>query len=113
MRRTLRQKKWYTVIDLEFENMCVPAAKEWHIDIDKYTNPWTSRNRISLLPTLLAHFLGHRDRPRKEVGNIIVAAWALLGAFAGIAVVAASFMIPTVKSHAPPVVIASFVRLTI
>ena len=92
--------------------MYVPVAKEWHIDVDKYINPHTPRNPIRLLPRPLAHFLGHRDRPRREVGNIIVAAWALLGAFAGIAIVAASFMIPEIKSHAPPVVIASFVRLT-
>ena len=91
--------------------MGLPAAKEWHIDIDKYTNPRTPRNPIHRLPRHLAQFLGYRDHPRKEVGNIIVAAWALVGAFAGIAVVAASFMIPEVKKHGPPVVIASFVRL--
>ena len=90
--------------------MHTSTAKQRHIDVDKYTNPWTPRNHVYLLPKPIAHFLGHRDRPEKEVGNVIVAAWALLGAFVGIVVMAAAFMIPEIQSHAPPVVIGSFVR---
>lgn len=89
--------------------MYIPMAKQWHIDVDRYTNPWTPRNPIHLLPRPIAHFLGYRDHPEKEVGNVIVAIWALIGAFAGVSVIAATFRIPGIQGLAPPIVIGSFV----
>lgn len=84
----------------------------WNVDIDKLTYPFTPRNRVFLLPKPISHFLGYRNQAVKELGNVIVAAWALVGALVGIAVVAASSMIPEIQNHTPPVVIASFVGST-
>lgn len=86
------------------------SKREWNFDIDKYTNPWTPRNPVYLLPKPIARFLGHRARPDREVGNVIVAAWAFFGAFVVVVVLAATFMIPKIQSHAPPIVIGSLVR---
>ena len=89
--------------------MWTTPVTSWHLDVDRFTNPFTPRNPVYLLPRPLARFLGHRDQPRKEVGNVVVAVWALLGAFIGIAVIAASFKISEIQKHAPPVIIVSFV----
>lgn len=85
------------------------AAKDWHLDIDSYINPYVPRNLIYRLPTPISHFLGHRDRPRQPVGNLLVAAWSFLGAFVGIAVIEAVFRIPALHEHGTPLLIASFV----
>ncbi len=90
--------------------MHVPEAKDWHFDVDKYLNPYIPRNLIYRLPKPLSHFLGHRDRPRAGIGNIIVAGWALLGAFVGVAVIEAAFMASPIKDHGVPLLIGSFVR---
>ena len=93
--------------------MRVSSPRAWNLDIDRYTNPWTPRNPIYLLPRPISHFLGYRTRPEKEVGDVVVAVWALVGAFALVVVLAATFMIPEIQSHAPPIVIGSFVRMTL
>ena len=90
--------------------MHVPEAKDWRFDVDKYLNPYIPRNLVYRLPKPLSHFLGHRDRPRTGIGNIIVAGWALLGAFVGVAVIEAAFMAPSIKDHGVPLLIGSFVR---
>ena len=91
--------------------MHVSEAKDWHIDIDKYLRPFVPRNLVHKLPRPLSHFLGHRDRAGTRIGNVLVAAWALLGAFVGVAVIEAAFMAPVIKDHGVPLLIASFVRL--
>lgn len=87
-------------------------AKDWHFDVDKYINPYIPRNHIHRLPKPIAHFLGYRDKPRKEIGNLLVAAWSFLGAFVGCVVIAAIFTIPEIHDHDVPIVIASFVCST-
>ena len=91
--------------------MHVSKAKDWHINIDKYLRPYIPRNLVHKLPRPLSHFLGHRDRAGARIGNVLVAAWALLGAFVGVAVIEAAFMAPAIKDHGVPLLIASFVRL--
>lgn len=88
--------------------MHVSKAKEWHIDIDKYLRPYVPRNLVHKFPKPLSHFLGHRDRAGTRIGNVLVAAWALLGAFVGVAVIEAAFMAPGIKDHGVPLLIASF-----
>ena len=93
--------------------MHVPEAKDWHFDVDKYLKSYIPRNLVNRLPKLLSHFLGHRNKPRTEIGNIIVAGWALLGAFVGVATIEAAFMAPTIKDHEVPLLIGSFVRFVL
>ncbi|KAL9067978.1 MAG: hypothetical protein Q9161_006501 [Pseudevernia consocians] len=88
--------------------MYVPEAKDWHFDVDKYLKSYVPRNLVNRLPKPLSHFLGHRNTPRTEIGNIIVAGWALLGAFVGVATIEAAFMAPTIKDHEVPLLIGSF-----
>ena len=91
--------------------MHLPEAKDWHFDVDNYLKPFISPNLVHKLPRPLSHFLGYRDKPQTEVGNILVAGWAFLGAFLGVAVMSAAFMAPAIKEHGVPLVIGSFVRL--
>ena len=93
--------------------MHTPEAKDWNFDVDDYLRPYIPRNLVYRLPRPLSHFLGYRDRPQTEIGNLLVAGWALLGTFVGIVVIEASFMAPTIKAHGVPLIIASFVRLVL
>lgn len=89
--------------------MHVPKARDWYVEIDTHLNPYIPRNRVNRLPRPISHFLGHRDKPRTQIGNILVAGWALLGAFVGVVVVEAVFMAPMIKGHGVPLLITSFV----
>lgn len=91
--------------------MHILEAKDWHFDVDNCLKPYILRNLVYRLLRPLSHFLGYRDRPRKEIGNIRIAAWPLLGAFVRVAVIEAAFMTPVIKDHGVPLLIASFVRL--
>ena len=93
--------------------MHVPKARDWHLEVDTHLNPYIPRNLVHRLPRPISHFLGHRDGPRTQIGNILVAGWALLGAFIGVVVVEAVFMAPIIKSHGVPLLITSFVRLVL
>ena len=93
--------------------MHLPEAKNWHFDVDQHLKPYIPRNLVYRLPRPISHFLGHRDRPRTEIGNILVAGWALLGAFVGVVVIEAVFMLSVIKDHGVPLIIASFVRLVL
>lgn len=89
--------------------MHVLEGKDWDFDVDKYLKPYIPRNLVYRLPQPISHFLGHRDRARTEIGSVLVAGWALLGAFVGVAVIEATFMAPAIKAHGVPLLIASFV----
>lgn len=80
------------------------------VNIDKNINPYLPPNRIYRLPGPVAYILGHRDKPRKEIGNVLVAFWALVGAFVGVVAMSGAFMIPSIRAYNPPILIASFVR---
>ena len=85
------------------------AAKAWHLDVDRYINPYIPLNRLDRLPKPISHFLGYRKNNRNEIGNVLVAAWSFLGAFVGVMVIEAVFMIPEIQKHEVPLLIASFV----
>ncbi|OJD31646.1 hpp family protein [Diplodia corticola] len=91
--------------------MKLPAAKDVHFDIDQYLNRFVPHNRIHRLPKPLSRFLGYRAEPAPPIGNILQAAWALIGAFCGLTVVTAVYKFaPGIAKHNPPVIIASLVR---
>lgn len=90
--------------------MHVPAAKDVDVDVDKYLNRFIPRSRIHRLPLPIARFLGYRAHPRKELGNIIIAAWSFIGAFCGVAIIEGVFMTPSIRAHGAPLIIGSFVR---
>lgn len=79
----------------------------WDLDIDHWLNSCVPRNRLEGLPAPVSRFLGLGSR--QHVGNILVAWWALFGAFAGIVLIEAMLMIPEIQDHGAPIVIASFV----
>ncbi|EOD47712.1 putative hpp family protein [Neofusicoccum parvum UCRNP2] len=88
--------------------MKLPAAKDVHFDIDDYLNPFVPRSRISRLPKPLSRFLGYRDSPAPQVGNVLIATWALVGAFCGLTTVTAVYKFaPGISQYHPPVIIAS------
>lgn len=90
--------------------MPFPAARDLHIDIDKYFLRFIPRSRVHRLPRPISHFLGHRDSPPSDIGNVLVAAWAFVGAFCGVSLIEAVFMSPIIQAHGAPVIVASFVR---
>lgn len=88
--------------------MKLPAAKDVHFDLDDYLNRFVPRSRLYRLPRPLSHFLGYRDTPEPQVGNILIATWALIGAFCGLTVVTAVYKFsPGINEYHPPVVFAS------
>src|SRR5690242_13835754 len=85
-------------------------AESWHLDIDRYLNRVIPASPLHKLPTPVSRFLGYRKEQQQDVGNILGAFWSLIGAFCGLAVVAAVFNnTESIQQHAPPALIASFV----
>lgn len=84
-------------------------AKDWHIDIDRYINPYIRRNFLHSLPKPVSRFLGHREQSPTQIGNLLVAGWAFFGAFIGVIVLEAVFTIPSIHDRGVPLIIASFV----
>jgi hypothetical protein len=87
-------------------------AESCNFDMDKYTNPYTPPSPLHRLPPWISRFLGYRKEQKPDVGNILGAFWSCLGAFCGLAVVAAAFNnTESIQRHGPPALIASFVRI--
>ena len=86
-------------------------AQNWNLDIDKHLNRFVPRSFLHIFPRQVSYFLGHRDASHQdqEVGSLIIAFWALVGAFAGVVAIEATFQIPAIQAHHPPLLIASFV----
>ena len=83
----------------------------WSLDIDRFLNPFIPAPRWHLFPQPIAHFLGHRERPVKPLGNVMTAFWGLIGAFCGVALIASvSKHVPSFEARDAPVIVASFVR---
>ena len=86
-------------------------AREWDLDIDRYLNRILSPSPLHKFPTSVSRFLGYRKEQRQDVGNVLGAFWSLVGAFCGLAVIAAVFNnTASIHLHHPPALIASFVR---
>lgn len=89
-------------------------AESWHLDIDRYLNRVIPASPLHKLPSPISRFLGYRKEQKQDVGNILGAFWSLIGAFCGLALVAAVFNnTASIQQHAPPALIASFVSLRI
>ncbi|KAJ6007630.1 hypothetical protein N7540_011606 [Penicillium herquei] len=84
-------------------------VNSWHFDIDRYLNPFIPAPRWHLVPQPVAHFLGYRKEPPKQLGNIAIAFWSLVGAFCGVALVASvSEHVPSFEARDAPAIIGSF-----
>lgn len=54
--------------------------------------------------------MGYRAEPPKQLGNVIIAFWSLIGAFCGVALVASvSQHVPSFKTRDAPAILGSFV----
>ena len=85
-------------------------VNSWHFDIDRYLNPLIPAPRWHLVPQPVAHFLGYRKETPKPLGNIAIAFWSMLGAFCGVALVAAvSSHVPSFEARDAPAIVGSFV----
>ncbi|KAF2430409.1 HPP family protein [Tothia fuscella] len=85
-----------------------PAAKDVHFDVDVYLNRFIPPSQLHRFPRVIARFLGYREVPYKEIGNVIVAFWALVGAFLGLLLTTAVFRYSSLlQSYDPPVLFAS------
>lgn len=84
-------------------------AERRHTNINQHNIPQPSGNVVGRLPKPLSRFLGYRDTPPKDLRSVVVAAWALVGAFVGVVVLEALFMIPGIRHLQSPVLITSFV----
>ena len=89
--------------------MCFTEAKHYSFDIDRHLNPYLPSNFVHRLPKPIARFLGYRDSPRQDIGNVLIAGWAFCGAFVGIITIEAVSMIPAIHDRGVPIVLASFV----
>ena len=86
------------------------SRKDIHLDIDAYLNPFIPPNPIKWFPKPIARFLGHRDEPAKELGNIVISSWALVGAFLGLLITAATYKFSDhLQIYHPPILFASLV----
>ncbi|KAH3940577.1 hypothetical protein HBH53_213640 [Parastagonospora nodorum] len=84
-------------------------AREWDLDLDRYLNRILPPSPLHRLPAPISRFLGYRKAQRQDVGNVLGASWSMLGAFCGLAVVAAVFnSMSSIQRHHPPALIASF-----
>ncbi|KAF2463681.1 uncharacterized protein BDR25DRAFT_297495 [Lindgomyces ingoldianus] len=84
-------------------------AKEWNFDVDSYINRYLPPSPLHRLPTPISKFLGYRKEQQEDVGNVLAAWWSCVGAFCGLAMIAAVFNnLSSIQAHHPPVMIASF-----
>ena len=87
-------------------------SRGWDVDFDRYLNCVIPPSPLHRLPGPVSRFLGYRRVGQQDVGNVLGAFWSLVGAFCGLAVVAAVFEhTESIQWHHPPVLIASFVSL--
>ncbi|KAF2005405.1 hypothetical protein P154DRAFT_337701 [Amniculicola lignicola CBS 123094] len=86
-----------------------PTPRKWNFNLDTYLNPYLPPSPLHLLPPRLSRFLGYRAHPQEDVGNVLGAWYSCLGAFCGLAVVAAVFdNTASIQRSKPPALIASF-----
>jgi len=82
---------------------------DWNFEVDDYINRFIPASPLHRLPTPISRFLGYRTQKKQDVGNILGAGWSLLGAFCGLAVIAAVFNnTSSIQARHPPALIASF-----
>ena len=90
--------------------MKLRRAQEIDFDLDRYINRYLPPSQLYRLPWPIARFLGYRRVPQPEVGNLLVCAWAFVGAFSGLILVMGVFKSSeTIQAHHPPLIFASLV----
>ena len=85
------------------------GISSYNFDVDRYINPIVPRSRLYLLPKPISWFLGHREKPPKQIGNVVTWFWAFIGAFCGILVIEAVFQTDMLQSDGAPIIIGSLV----
>lgn len=94
--------------------MTLSDVRAWHVDIDRFINPWVPAPRLYLLPRQISHFLGYRESAQRPLGNVVIAFWSLVGSFCGVALVAeVSARIPSFEIRDAPAVVGSFVSFAL
>lgn len=83
------------------------GISSYNFDVDRYINPIVPRSRLYLLPKPVSWFLGHREKPPKQIGNVVTWFWAFIGAFCGILVIEAVFQTDMLQSDGAPIIIGS------
>lgn len=85
-------------------------TETWNFDIDRYINRVIPPSPLHRLPNPVSRFLGYRKEQKQDVGNVLGAIWSCVGAFCGLAIIAAAFNnTEAIQVHSPPALIASFV----
>ncbi|QSS55581.1 hypothetical protein I7I53_03499 [Histoplasma capsulatum var. duboisii H88] len=89
--------------------MPVPSLYDCDLDIDRLLNRYVPYPRWHLVPRPVAHFLGHRTKPPRKPGNVLIMLWSVVGVFSGLAIVSAvTKYIPLFQEHGHYTIINSF-----
>lgn len=88
----------------------INRTEQWNFDLDHYLNRIIPPSPLNRFPAPITRWLGYRKEQKQDVGNIVGAWWSFVGAFCGLAVIAAVFNNSShIQAHHPPAFIASFV----
>lgn len=86
-----------------------------HFSIDKHLShlsPIIPPSPLPHLPRPISHFLGYRPHgsptTKQPLGNVLVSAWAFLGAFLGLVAVAGLFEADWISGRGAPIIVGSF-----
>ncbi|KAK1774777.1 HPP-domain-containing protein [Copromyces sp. CBS 386.78] len=85
----------------------------WHLDMDRYLNPFIPASVLYHFPTPIAYFLGYRDPERQKQkrppGNVAVIFFAFVGVFVTVTVIGAvGEYYEGFRERGGPVVVGSF-----
>lgn len=60
---------------------------QWHIDIDRYINPYIPPTPQILSRGSLLRLCGVRDTSQRPIGNVLCGIWAFIGALASLSLI--------------------------
>lgn len=87
------------------------SPSSWNFNIDNYVNPFLPPAPWKYIPRPISRFFGHRDKPQRSIGNIVIIYWAFIGVFFSLLLIeAVGHYIPPFKDHEAPIIVGSFVR---
>ena len=88
----------------------ITSLRDLSFDLDDYFIRFIPPSQLHRLPQWMSRFLGHRSSPHRDVGNVLVWFWSLVGAFGAIALIAEIFKASEqIQRFDPPVIFASLV----
>ena len=86
----------------------------WSFDIDWYLNKVVPPPPWRHVPYPVAHFFGYRKGPQHDIGDLAPVFWCFIGVFCSIAAIeAVNLNLPEFKDRDVPIIVGSFVSLTI